>query len=259
MKTKILQQNTREYTDSEMLVRIWAREDVQTVMAKRAYAQMNNERAKELDTLWVSSPEYTATASYGKTWGFYVGMDNIREYYVNRYDAHLKEQLDYVCAADPTVEKCPENLGIGTIQAHPLSTPLIEISEDGKTAKGLFYSIGQKTEIVEDGTAKAYWIAQKIGVDFVLEADGWKIWHLSEIYDVVNEDGKDYKNTPYNYPDGHPLRAEFGTPTIEMLTHDERFNWWDNYPPEPMPYVTMTDDISYGPEGHPDYQQKGVV
>ena len=44
MKTKILQQNTREYTDSEMLVRIWAREDVQTVMAKRAYAQMNNEQ-----------------------------------------------------------------------------------------------------------------------------------------------------------------------------------------------------------------------
>ena len=50
MNSRILQQNTREYTDSEMLVRIWAREDVQTVMAKRAYAQMNNERAKELDT-----------------------------------------------------------------------------------------------------------------------------------------------------------------------------------------------------------------
>jgi hypothetical protein len=254
MKSKILQQNTREYTDSEMLVRIWAREDVQTVMAKRAYAQMNNERAKELDTLWVTDPAYTATASYGKTWGFYVGMDNIRRYYVDGFDTHLQQQLDYVCAADPTVENRPENLGIGTTQAHPLSTPLIEIAEDGKTAKGLFYSIGQKTEITEAGTANAFWIAQKIGVDFVLETDGWKIWHLSEIYDVVNTDGEDYKNTPYIYPDGHPLRAEFGTPNIEMLTHDERFNWWDNYPPEPMPYVTMTDDISYGPEGHPDYQ-----
>ncbi len=52
------------------------------------------------------------------------------------------------------------------------------------------------------------------------------------------------------------MRAEFGTPTLAMLTHDERFNWWDNYPPEPAPYETFSDAISYGPEGHPDYPGK---
>ena len=67
----------------------------------------------------------------------------------------------------------------------------------------------------------------------------------------------DYKRIPYQYaPGGHPLEKEFGTPTISMLTHDERFNWWDNYPPEPMPYDSFSGSISYGPEGHPDYKEE---
>lgn len=47
------------------------------------------------------------------------------------------------------------------------------------------------------------------------------------------------------------MRREFGTPTVEMLTHDVTFNWWDDYPPmPPKNYKTWSDDISYGPEGY---------
>lgn len=245
--------NTQTYTDTQLLRRVWDRELIQDLMATRAYYNANNLRGKELDELWVSLPEHRATASYGKTWGYYVGMDAISEYYSAAYDRALQEQLDAYLAANPGETA---GLGVGCVHFHPLSTPLIEISADGNTAKGMWYSIGQRTELNDLGTADAWWIALRIGADFIRENGVWKLWHLVEICDVANRDGCDYKQTPYIYEDGHPLRAEFGKPTIEMLTHDERFNWWDNYPPEPAPYETYTPETGYGPWGHPDYRKE---
>ena len=39
-------------------------------------------RAEIIDTLWTK--EHADTASYGRNWGYYVGLDNIRKYYVDR-------------------------------------------------------------------------------------------------------------------------------------------------------------------------------
>lgn len=47
---------------------------------------------------------------------------------------------------------------------------------------------------------------------------------------------------------------DFGEPTIPMLAHNPSYSWCDNYPPLNDPYETFTDEISYGPEGHPNYQ-----
>lgn len=245
----------KTFTDIETLERVWDRENILDVMAKRSYYNANDERLRELDELWVSDSELTDTASYGKTWGYYVGMDDIRAYYADSHTARRKKELESLCKKYPEIENCDANLGRGAMQIHPLSTPLIYIAGDGQTAKGLFYSIGQITKI-EDWGAEAYWVAMKIGVDFARENDGWKIWHLVEIYDAVNKDGEDYKETPYIYPDGHPMEAEFGEPTVKLLTHDERFNWWDNYPPEPTAYETFNDRISYEPKGHPNYKEE---
>ena len=246
----------REFTDSQQLVRIWDRENIVSLMNRRAFYSANDLRDQELRELWASRPENAAAASYGSTWGYYTGMDAIREFYVESHARRLRAQLDAIRAVDTSVADIPENLGMGTMHFAPMTTPLIEISGDGMTAKGMWYSIGQRTGIEPDGQPKAWWIALRIGADFIKENGAWKLWHLVEIPDVVNEDGTDYKRIPYQYaPGGHPLEKEFGAPTISMLTHDERFNWWDNYPPEPMPYDSFSDAISYGPEGHPDYKE----
>ncbi len=194
---------TRSFTDREMLRRVWDREKIQDVMARRAYYAANNQRGRELEELWVSG-EAGKSAAYGKTWGYYIGLEAIRDYYVTRYDAALEAQLAAFRRANPgaAAEK-----GVGSAHFHPLSTPLIEIAGDGETAKGLWYSIGQRTELDEDGAPRAWWIAMKVGADFRREADGWRIWHLVEIYDVVNEDGTDYKEVPYCYPEGGPPHA----------------------------------------------------
>lgn len=224
----------REYTDEELILRVTAIEEIKKVANKRVYLQINEQRAEELAQLWVAEPEHQATASFGKNTGYYVGMDAIRAYYVDKHAADLGD-------------------GIGTMNAHPISTGLVELAGDGLTAKGLWYSIGQDTKPNGDGTALAMWNTGKVAIDFIKEGDAWKIWHIVEANDCTAEAGSEYSLQPV-YLDyaTDPVAVEFGTPTIPMITHDATFNWWDNYPAPPVAYDTWSDEISYGPEGYPE-------
>ena len=70
--------NTLEfYTEEELIDRVWDREKIQAVMAKRAFLSANENRREEINTLWVREPEHQNTASLGKNWGYYIGIDNI--------------------------------------------------------------------------------------------------------------------------------------------------------------------------------------
>ena len=224
--------------DEELLWRVMAVEDIKKLAAKRVYYRINEWRDEELAELWVSQPSSMKTASYGKNTGYYTGMDNIRSYYV---------------------EKRKQDIGDGTgyMNAHPISTGLVELADDGKSAKGLWYSIGQETSPNGDGTADAIWITEKVGIDFLLEDAGWKIWHVIECSDCTCEAGTAYSDQPvYIDYETDPVAVEFAAPTIPMITHDGTFNWWDNYPAPPEPYETWSDDISYGPEGYPERKEK---
>ncbi len=243
------------FTEEELVARLWDTEDIKDLMSRRFYLSAAERRREELTELWVSQPEHMATASFGRNWGYYVGMEAISQYYVVKHDQERKAHLKAIAAADSSVADVPENLGIGCMNQHPVSTPLVELSGDGKTARGLWYCIAQETVSRPDGTAQALWVAEKMGVDFVKEDGKWKIWHLVIANDFTNEAGEDFSEQSAYLPEGQdPVKVEFGSPTIPMLTHDRAFNWCDNYPPEPKPYYSYSDAESYGPLGHPDYQ-----
>jgi hypothetical protein len=242
---------TDRYSDEELMTRLWDTEEIKKLVYKRGYYIANEWRAKELDELWVSDPDLRKTASMGKNTGWYVGMDAIRAYYVEKHLADRKRQLAAISAANPAILDCEENLHIGCIANHPATTGLVEIAGDGKTAKALFYSNGQETQADPDGTATAMWVPQKQAYDLVKEDGQWKIWHLTMAVDSSLEAGGNFSETDaYTHYDSDPIMLEFGTPTIPCITHDATFNWWDNYPPRPLPYETWSDELSYGPEGY---------
>ena len=213
------------YSDDELIRRVWDVEEIKKLVYKRSVYIANDWRARELDELWVKEPEHQATASFGKNIGWHVGMDAIRGWYDKQH-------------------------GDGYMAFHPATTGLVELAGDGKTAKGLFYSIANETESNGDGTAKALWMPEKVAFDFIREGDEWKIWHLVAAVDLVSEAGEDYsQQDPYPNYASDPVMVEFGEPTVKQLIHDGTFNWWDDYPAMPEPYETWSDDISYGPEG----------
>lgn len=91
----------------------------------------------------------------------------------------------------------------GKMIVHSIMNPIIEVAEDGQSAKGFWISAGhescpyyEKPDVVKDRDWMAayvkgpdqngfykyvHWVWNKYGVDFVKEEDGWKIWHIREV------------------------------------------------------------------------------
>lgn len=239
------------YTDEQLVERLWAVEEIKKLVYKRGYYVTNEWRQQELDDLWVQDETLKKTASFGRNIGWYVGIDAIKEYYVSKHLKDREKQLKAICAVDPSVKYSEGNLSLGCLSHHPATTGVVELSGDGQSAKGIFYSIAQETTALPDGTAEALWVPEKQAYDFIRENGQWKIWHIMIATDLVCEAGDSFENhSPYAEYETDPVMLEFGAPTIPCICHDTTFNWWDNYPPVPKPYETFSDEISYGPEGY---------
>jgi len=78
----------------------------------------------------------------------------------------------------------------GSLGLHMLMTPVVEVSEDGKTARGMWHSFGCNTYKGEFGLF-AMWQAGKYDLEFVKEDGEWKYrvfkWYV--IFRTPYEDG----------------------------------------------------------------------
>lgn len=81
--------------------------------------------------------------------------------------------------------------GYGVLHEHAVSTPVIEVAGDGKTAKGVWLSPGheafplnradadvEETEAERGHKVRSSWVYGKFAVEFILEDGKWKIWHM---------------------------------------------------------------------------------
>lgn len=242
--------NTKVFSDDEQIRRVWDMEEVKDLMARRAYFYMQDMRREEIETLWVSKPENKETAVFGSNWGFYLGLSNISQWYVGAHGNLRTAQLSQISKNNPEVKNIPENLGWGSMICAPLSTALVEIAGDGKTAQGLWYSIGQRTDPNGDGTATAHWVCGKIGADFMKEDGVWKIWRVVEAPDIIVEPGDAVANQPSIEETGTNMMEKlFGEPTLKMDAHDPTFNWSDDFPHAPKPYYTYDEKNGCCPGG----------
>ena len=94
------------------------------------------------------------------SWGVYDGIEGIRRCY--------------------SVFHAKEIVGPGVMAVHALTTPVIEVAGDGKTARAVWISPGHITggPFTPDNSIKAHWAWMRYGNDFILEDGEWKIWHL---------------------------------------------------------------------------------
>lgn len=63
-----------------------------------------------------------------------------------------------------------ETYGIGTMNYYSLDTPVIEIAEDGKTAKGI-WALRNTYSLLTAGGPEAYWQWAWVTADFIKEQD----------------------------------------------------------------------------------------
>ncbi len=138
----------------------------------------------------------------------------------------------------------------GNFSFRTLTTPIIEIAGDGKTAKAFWYTIGW-TSGMHDGKGEAGWSFERYGIDFVKEDGDWKIWH----FHVYNDFDTPYeKNWVQNAIDtgrqggvttARPGLEQYFTPTVFHKSYDPKVDNNPLNPPPPVPYCHLEDTFSY--------------
>ena len=240
------------FTDDELVERVWDMEQVKDLMSRHAYCLSGDQRRRELSELWVRKPQNRRTASLGLNNGFYVGMDEISNYYVVQNNELRYEQLKPYCQANPRLEFSNLNLGRGIMNIHTCGTPVYYIAEDGKTARYMCYDVGIYTVGKPDKTASAYFIFGMVYADLLKEDGQWKIWHLVMQHDHSIPAGKNYgEAVPVRLrPGDDPYAEEFGQPTIRRTVYDPFMGWEYMYQDMPRQYYSYNELEGYGPEGN---------
>jgi hypothetical protein len=127
----------------------------------------------ECQEIWVSpTGEFADTAIWAQTSGYWKGMKKIMSKY----------------GAKDSKGNMPDAKG-GFVW-HTITTPVVEIAEDRKTAKGIWYTPGIVGSYSADGKNNSQWMWEKYGVDFVMEKGKWKVWHMKVYTDFSSPIGE---------------------------------------------------------------------
>ncbi|NTV88785.1 MAG: nuclear transport factor 2 family protein [Clostridiales bacterium] len=225
--------------------------EIQNVMAKHVYYHLLMEHNAELDDIWVKEPANAATASFAINEATWIGMDIIRPLYGDNVVREKWEALRELNKNFPEIEVKEENLGAGHLMIHPLTTPMIEIAGDGKTAKGTWYTPGQVTG-TKSGKPDAQWMWERYAVDFYKEDDEWKLWHLRMYTDFGVEVGKcwtDSNDELAPMASGDAGGSRF--PILPTVVDSTPYRMYaadvppQNFPRWPEPYYTFSETFSY--------------
>jgi hypothetical protein len=240
-----------KWTAEQLTDRWEAVRAIENLMGRRTFAHLLKQDTEIWNECWCRE---TPDPCLGFNHGYYQGYDTLNAYF-QATEALTKIQTECVRNAHPELAGKPveELFGVGSLNVDSLSTPLIELAEDGQTAKGLWYLGGGEIEVYGCGPV-GYWNWGRVGVDFVKEKGEWKIWHMVFAMDLKCQSGSSWKEgTPLSLPTSKPEYAAveqflFPEPNVPMSLHE----YWSMerqmkvFPPIPCPYSTFADTFSYG-------------
>lgn len=215
----------REATLEQRMDKVWEMQEIKQLIARRSLYIFNNDRAVELEQLWVREPENKKTAQLGSNWGYYVGLDSIKRF----YGAAYPPGQDGYCAHVPN------------------GTNIVHIAADGLTAFCLIYALSSQA-CDTGGGVRGCDVFDRIWFDMKKEADGWKIWRTFIGNDATLENGVNVmgrRAMALEDPERPPNPSEllFGEPDYPMTAYDPKFGWYD-FPRIPDAHDAFSLDMS---------------
>ena len=164
-----------ELTVQEKAQRLWDIHEIKNLMGKYAYYHNAHEH---MYTVNLFALKTEGVCVENDSLGIFEGPEGIRKFF---YDFHTYMDGDRR----------------GSFNIHMLTTEVIEVAGDGKTAKAVWMSPGVETR-KDSGKLKASWCWGKYGVDFIKEDGLWKFWHFiitTELYVDYYTSWVDYSPT----------------------------------------------------------------
>jgi len=136
--------------------------EIRNLMGKYEYYGFNNDPESIVEMFSSRSDVYVDCEGIGVM----EGPDGVRKFFV---DWHKSLNGDVN----------------GVFAIHAVTTEVIEVAEDGKTARGIWISPGAETKHSVNGKLEAYWIWGKYPVDFIKEDDQLKFWKFRIPHDLL--------------------------------------------------------------------------
>ena len=239
----------KELTTMEMLERLEWRREIRNLMGRISHDYAVKQEAAVYARYWSTRDD----VCLGLNNGWYQGAAAVKGYY-DALGEEIRLSSKLITAMFPSElgDKTEEQLyGVGMISYVPFESQIIEIADDGKTAKGLWNVRGATSHLTAGGP-EARWIFGWAAVDFVLEDEEWKIWHMQLLFNVDHQSGSNFVDTEtvYDPVPGFEAIADFRLPEpnvpavlFETYRADRPAV---KSPKAPVPYASFGETFSYG-------------
>jgi hypothetical protein len=235
----------------EHLVERWEdRRDVKNQMGKFVHYLLLKQEAKIVDDLWSEREDIC----YGVNEGWYQGREAVKGFF-DWFPGHTAKVAACIKAKFPKElgdKSDDEIFGVGLMELKSISNYVIEVAEDGESAKGFCCLFGFNTTVDTRGPI-SNWILGTIAVDFVYENDQWKILHMQYLEDIDRPAGTDWgTKEPATFPDLPEFEALRGQEPPKPNVQKELHQLYSGtraktvLPPLPVPYTTFAETFSYG-------------
>lgn len=193
-------------TLSERIHRANAAVECEKVMSLHVYWHAAGIHRQEIEQYWTKSDECTWAHNFGQMGD----KANYTHNYADNQEKDTREVFDAVAKVYPEVLDefwVPDYRAICEEAMHFTVSPVMEVAEDGKTAKGLWYTPGcifstLNPQQEREGT----WIWERYGADFVYEDGRWLYKNLKVCCDMAG--GMDAPNWPLVGRGGPPPAEE---------------------------------------------------
>ena len=224
-------------------------QEIQNVMSMHEYYHVAGMHREEMEAIWAKKTPGIAMEEAFLN-GRYVGLEAVEGYYVDFFALFFENARREVRGIFPQVGSETEGAAPFGLQImHTLTTPVIEVAEDGQTAKGVWLSPGCITVPV-GGKLQALWHWDRYAIDFAKEDGRWKIWHFwvgkefSTPYEKSWVDSA-LDSTPGVQFDNIPGFPRPNSPSLATYGGYSPFKAPQFVPIPPVPYRTFSETFSY--------------
>lgn len=226
------------------------------VIAAHSFCYNAHQQQYEIDNYWTKTKEDC----------FYNGNTTpigVETYYVNNTRRLRNLQREIVRSVYG--KDIPDDAAVGYRVMNMLTTPFVEIAQDGLTAQGIWFTFNIMSHLDEKGVPQPTVNAGKTCAEFVKENGEWRLWRFRGCPNGFDLD-VNLKNTGLDEEsdDEGRKRMAFGTPKpteeeSRLMHHRDlkgdmfnpevmRYTPWNptmNDPPLPKPYDTYEDTIPF--------------
>jgi hypothetical protein len=240
---------------SERLHNAVASQTVEEYKARHAYLHGVGYSREEWDYMWMKSKNTTWAHQFGRMVGY-------EEVYYNSVG-----HMDSMCARSysETIKKFPQYMGhdirsSGSSGVHVLASDVIEVAEDGKSARASYLTPGTLTGPVgfDNVHRGGVWLWERYGSEFVYVNGKWQWFHEQVCPDLAGDyDAGNWAHNRYiDFIESDCTVGELGGRPAKLtepgLFHSDYtvVQTVQNTVPAPKPYKTLKDvpdEESYSP------------